>query len=89
MPSTDLALRETIRLVVNGTVLRRNLVGRVKLSEVGEVPSGGFLAYSLSDAHMNPRIYTDPGLFDPERFSPGREEDKREPYAFLGWGAGE
>lgn len=88
MPSTDLALRETIRLVVNGTVLRRNLVGRVKLSEVGEVPSGGFLAYSLSDAHMNPRIYTDPGLFDPERFSPGREEDKREPYAFLGWGAG-
>jgi sterol 14-demethylase len=41
-----------------------------------EVPNGGILAYSLSDAHMNPNIYTDPKTFDPEPFSPGREEDK-------------
>jgi cytochrome P450 len=94
MPTIDLVLRETIRLVVNGTALRRNLPngsgGSQKLSggEV-EVPSGGFLAYSLTDAHMNSRIYTNPGEFDPERFSPGREEDKREAYSFLGWGAGE
>jgi sterol 14-demethylase len=94
MPTIDLVLRETIRLVVNGTVLRRNLPGgsgeSLKMSggEV-EVPSGGFLAYSLADAHMNARIYTNPGEFDPERFSPGREEDKQEAYSFLGWGAGE
>jgi sterol 14-demethylase len=85
MPTIDLVLRETIRLVVNGTALRRNLPdgsgGNLKMSggEV-EVPSGGFMAYSLTDAHMNP------GGFDPERFSPGREG---EAYLFLGWGAGE
>jgi cytochrome P450 len=93
MPATDLVLRETIRLVVNGTTLRRNLPGpggSLKIpGGVGEVPNGTFVAYNLSDAHMNPSIYTDPETFDPERFSSGREEDKREPYAYLGWGAGE
>lgn len=70
-------------------MLRRNLAGSesVKMPE-GEVGSGVFVAYSLTDAHMNPNVYTDPDVFDPERFAPGREEDKREPYAFLGWGAG-
>jgi len=90
----ELALRETIRLVVNGTALRRNLLsesrGNLRMpGGNGGVPSGGFMAYTLMDAHMNPSIYTDPGIFDPERFCPGREEDKRETYAFLGWGAGE
>jgi cytochrome P450 len=91
MPTLDIALRETIRLVLNDTALRRNLLeGGEKLKMLGgEVPNGGFVVYNLSDAHMNPKIYTDPEVFDPERFSPGREEDKREPYGFLGWGAGE
>jgi sterol 14-demethylase len=55
----------------------------------GEVPNGEFLAYNMPDAHLNPDIYTDPEVFDPDRYSPGREEDKRVPYAYLGWGVGE
>jgi sterol 14-demethylase len=43
----------------------------------------------MSDVHMNPDIYPDPPTFDPERYKPGREEDKREHYGYLGWGAGE
>jgi cytochrome P450 len=92
MPTVDLVLRETLRLVVNNTALRRHLPeggGNMNIpGGVGKVPNGGFLAYNASDAHLNPNIYTDPGTFNPERFGPGREEDKREPYAFLGWGAG-
>ena len=34
-------------------------------------------------------IYPNPTTFDPERYLPGREEDKKERLAFLGWGAGE
>lgn len=92
MPTIDLVQRETLRIVVNGPLLRRNLiegVGKIKVADAGEVPHGGFIAYPISDVHMNANIYTNPETFDPERFNPGREEDKREPYAFLGWGAGE
>ena len=53
------------------------------------VHNDGFLLYNMSDVHMNPDIYPDPTTFDPERYKPGREEDKREHYGYLGWGAGE
>ena len=92
MPTIELALRETIRLAFNGTTLRRNLLAggqTFQIPGVGEVPYGDFLVYGVSDVHLNPYIYANPDVFDPERFGPKREEDKREPYAFLGWGAGE
>jgi cytochrome P450 len=91
MPTVELALRETIRLVVNFTSLRRNVPGGDKGGggfRDEEVPSNGFMAYNLTDVHMNPNIYTHPEVFDPERFNPGREEDKGEPYGYLGWGVG-
>ena len=81
-----------MRLNLKFLALRRHLPGGgqpFQIPGVGEVPPGGFLAYNVTDVHLNPDIYTDPCAFDPDRFRPGREEDKREPYAFLGWGAGE
>jgi cytochrome P450 len=80
-----------MRIVINGNFFRRN-VSTANVSLPGsdrDVPGGGFITYAASDVHMNPKIYTDPEVFDPERFSPGREEDKRSPYAFLAWGVGE
>lgn len=44
--------------------------------------------YLIDDVHMNPEIYPDPLTWDPARYAPGREEDKKVPNAFLGWGAG-
>jgi cytochrome P450 len=93
-PNLDLAIRETIRLVVNFTALRRHLPGRdggsLRIPGMDrDVSNGEFLAYNISDANLNPDIYTNPEVFDPHRYSPGREEDKRETYAYLGWGAGE
>jgi cytochrome P450 len=87
MPTLDIVIRETIRLVVNQTALRRNIGGDLKMpGGVGEVPSGAFLFYNIGDVHLNPSIYTDPFAFNPHRFSLGEEE--REPYSFLGWGTG-
>ncbi|KAG5652597.1 hypothetical protein H0H81_004428 [Sphagnurus paluster] len=87
MPVLDTVIRETIRLVVNGTVLRRNLVEEIPVSSK-IVPKGHFVAYQLSDVHLNPDIYTQPTEFDPTRFGLGREEDKKQTFAYLGWGAG-
>jgi len=86
-PVMESVLRETLRMAINGTALRRNVVQDLDIQ--GEViHRGAFLAYSKADAHMNPDIYTNPRLFDPERFSPDRSEDKKQTHSFVGWGAG-
>lgn len=88
MPLLDLAIRETLRLVFNTPPLRRNIYEDLTIG--GKIlPKGHFLTYPVFDVHMNPDIYTEPLKFDPDRFAPGREEDKKEKYAYLAWGAGE
>lgn len=83
----ELAFRETLRLTVNSAALRRNLAN--DLNVCGKTVSmGSFVTYSFSDAHLNPEIYSNPKQFDPARFLPGREEDKKQAYGFLGWGGG-
>jgi len=42
----------------------------------------------MYDTHMNPDIYSDPETFDPSRYEEGREEDKRQTFAYMGWGVG-
>ncbi|KAG6846918.1 hypothetical protein H0H93_011135 [Arthromyces matolae] len=90
MPMTDAVLRETMRLIMNGVALRRNINKDIHLLPGGtiNIPRGGFLAYPVWDTHLNPEIYDNPREFDPARFGPGREEDKKATLSFLGWGAG-
>jgi sterol 14-demethylase len=52
------------------------------------VKLGDFIVYSQADAHLDPEIYVNPLKFDPERYSPGREEDRKQANAYLAWGAG-
>ncbi|KAK3402796.1 cytochrome P450 [Sordaria brevicollis] len=89
-PVIQLCLKETTRLQAVGTSFRRNVSGKdVVLGGSGEVvPHGGFATYLLDDVHVNPSIYPDPLRWDPGRYLPDRAEDKKEPLAFLGWGAG-
>ena len=87
MPVLELIIRETLRLSINGTALRRNVQEDLTFTG-GVVKPGDFVAYSVADAHLNPEIYSRPNDFDPSRFSPGREEDKKGTFSYLGWGAG-
>jgi cytochrome P450 len=87
MPVLDLIIRETLRMSLSGLALRRNLLEDLTISG-GLVKSGDFVAYSLADVHLNPEIYSRPNEFDPTRFTPGREEDKKGTFSYLGWGAG-
>ncbi len=83
----DLIIRETIRMSMSGTFLRRSVGKDVEVQGV-MVQKGDFLAYPASDVHMNKDIYTDPEKFDPARFEIGREEDKKVYFGYLGWGVG-
>jgi cytochrome P450 len=90
MPTLELVLRETLRLIVTGTALRRNVVDDIPLYNK-IVRKGAFMAYPLSDVHLNPDVYTDPYTFNPERWEEREGEDKEKkhgPFTFLGWGAG-
>jgi cytochrome P450 len=87
MPVVELCLKETLRLTATGAALRRNT--KADLPMAGKiVKRGWFLAYSAADVHLNPSIYTNPDEWDPSRFAPGREEDKKEAYSFIAWGGG-
>lgn len=87
LPVLDTIIRETIRLVVTGSAMRRNIEKDVKID--GKViERGAFLLYPLAELHYDPEIYKDPYNFDPGRFDDGREEDKKVHFGYLGWGVG-
>jgi sterol 14-demethylase len=87
MPVVEGIIRETLRLVKNDTALRRNLVDNVHVADK-TIDKGAFMAYNFGDVHLNELFYSEPLKFDPDRFSPPREEDKRGNAVFLGWGTG-
>ncbi|KAF7563618.1 hypothetical protein G7046_g529 [Stylonectria norvegica] len=89
-PMIHLCLRESMRLNQPGSTIRKNTSGKdIPIGSTGKViPDGMYAVYQPDQVHLNPSIYTDPLKWDPERHLPGREEDKKEPNAFLGWGTG-
>ncbi|TVY15052.1 Sterol 14-demethylase [Lachnellula arida] len=87
-PTIDLCLKDSIRLQLLGSAFRKNISGRELSVGNGEVvPAGAFVAYHLGDNHLNPEIFREPEKWDPSRYEEGREEDKKAPYAWVGWGA--
>ncbi|CBY02103.1 similar to cytochrome P450 [Plenodomus lingam JN3] len=89
-PVIDLCLRDSIRLNLLGTALRRNISGKPIPTGTGDevIPPGAFVTYATGDIHLNPTVYPDPHKWDPSRYLPGRSEDKAKDHAFVGWGAG-
>ena len=87
-PMLYLCLKDSIRLHANGACFRRNTSGRDIVIGKEVVPPGSFASYHIADVHLDPEIYPDPEIWDPSRYLPGREEDKKRPMGWLGWGAG-
>ena len=52
------------------------------------IPAGQRVLYSIAASHLLPHVWTLPTLFDPDRFAPPREEDKKHPFALVGFGGG-
>lgn len=52
------------------------------------IPAGTRAVYAIAAGHLLPTVWTNPKAFDPDRFAAPREEDKKHPYALVGFGGG-
>ncbi len=52
------------------------------------IPAGDIVMASPTVSHRLPSVFTNPETYDPDRFAPPREEDKKKPFAFIGFGGG-
>ena len=52
------------------------------------VPAGTRVLLSLAACHRLPSVFANPEAYDPDRFMPPREEDKRTPYSLVTFGGG-
>ncbi len=87
MKLLDNALSEAERLyppVANGP---RGVVEDIEFHGY-HIPAGSLAFYSIVGSHMIPSIFANPETFDPDRFAPPREEQKKNPYALIGFGGG-
>ena len=86
LPILEACTRESQRIIVTGTTLRRNLRKEMKIGEQ-VVKQGDFLVYSLADVHLNPEYYPEPYKYDPGRWL-RPDPVPNAIYPSLGWGAG-
>jgi sterol 14-demethylase len=83
---TEYAIKESLRLHPPLYILMRACM--VDFSYAGFLfPRGTWLATSPWVSHRLPGTFVDPLRFDPQRFAPGREEDKKQ-FTFISFGAG-
>ncbi|KAF8673525.1 hypothetical protein HU200_048608 [Digitaria exilis] len=70
------ALRMHPSLVVNSRKVLKNFTVRCKEGVEYEIPKGHTIVSPILFNSNLPYIYKKPGMYDPDRFGPGREEDK-------------
>lgn len=87
MQSLGMVINESMRLFPPVPVVFRKAL--VDTSIQGHfVPESSMVAVAPWLNHRHPGLWTDPHVFDPERFSDARREDRSHHLAFLPFGAG-
>jgi cytochrome P450 len=87
LPALAAAIREAGRLHPPAMLLPRGVLAPVEFG--GYVIAPGTPVFLVVAAgHRLPTVFAEPERFDPDRFLPPREEDKRHPYALVTFGGG-
>jgi cytochrome P450 len=86
LPYAEMVIREAIRLYPPGPLFGREAVEDVTIGGY-TLPAGSIVMVNTYALQRDPRFYTDPEQFDPERFRPGWE-DRIPRYAYLPFGGG-
>lgn len=59
-----------------------------KLTQPHTKKQGDIVAASPNFSHVLPTVFDNPLEYDPDRFAAPREEDRRKPFSFIGFGGG-
>ncbi len=86
MPELEAALKETLRLHPPLIILMRKVMREFRYKD-WTVEAGKTVAVSPAVSNRMPEYFPDPERFDPDRYKPPREEDKRV-FGWLPFGAG-
>lgn len=62
LPVVDMCIRETIRVVMTGVLLRRSFGEDVKFGQ-NKVQPGTFVGFPLTSVHHDPKIYSNPEVY--------------------------
>jgi retinoid hydroxylase len=87
LPNMANAIKEGERMYPPAFVLSRMATKDIEYGGY-LIPAGWYVCIFPMLTHLLPEIYRDPDLFDPDRFAPPREEDKKQPYSLIGFGGG-
>jgi retinoid hydroxylase len=87
IPQMNNVLKEGERLYPPASALSRGVVEDIEYAGYN-IPAGWYITIFPVLTHLLPEIYRDPDLFDPDRFAPPREEDKKQPFSLIGFGGG-
>jgi retinoid hydroxylase len=87
LPNMTNTIKEGERMYPPGFIICR--MATADLEYAGYlIPAGWFVCVFPMLTHRLPEIYQNPDAFDPDRFAPPREEDKKQPYSLIGFGGG-
>jgi sterol 14-demethylase len=86
IPLLECALKETLRLHPPLVILMRKVVHDFHYKD-WTIPAGHLAAASPAVSNRMPEHFPDPERYEPERYLPGREEDRKS-FAWLPFGAG-
>ncbi|MDQ4114768.1 MAG: cytochrome P450, partial [Actinomycetota bacterium] len=87
LTSLDLVMREALRLRAPVPALIRRTVKDTSLLGV-RIPADTGVMVGVQFSHMMEEYWTNPSVFDPERFAPHRREDKSHRMAWEPFGGG-
>lgn len=83
----DCVLKETHRLFPSVPLIGRDVKEDFQLSEKIWIPAKSFVLIQIYSLHHDPEYYSNPEIFDPERFLPENSVG-RHPFAYIPFSAG-
>lgn len=87
MDGLERVVKETLRLYPPIILVMRRVMREFAYNNY-TVPAGTMIMASPAAAHRIADVFPNPDMFDPDRFGPGREEDKKHPMGWIAFGAG-